>query len=236
MPTLRALRTSAYAVSALCALTLLGACGSEKSEPGAGMGSSSMSPSTGVPSSSSTPSGTPSASGSPAMPPSGRARPTSMSGQVSSTEGGCVVFTSDRDSRRWVLVGETEGLRAGTAYVVDGVAMDAMDPRCPQALPFHVTRATMSMTVEELTPLPSATRSAGAVVRLTGLVTSGVEAGCRVLQTPEGTFVLSGAVDVADGTRVTVSGVKRLDWASTCQEGPVLEVVSLTPTETPTAP
>ena len=224
MPTVRALRTSAYAVSALCAVALLGGCGSERSDAGSGVGSSSMPSSSGTPSS---PSGSPSGSSTPAMPPSGRARPTTMTGQVTSTEGGCVVFKSDRDARQWVLVGKTDGLLAGTAYVVDGVAMDAMDPRCPQALPFHVTKAEPNDFVEDLTPLPSATKAAGAVVRLTGLVTAGVEAGCRVLQTDEGTFVLSGAVTVADGTRVTVSGVKRLDWVSTCQQGPVLEVLSI---------
>jgi len=151
-----------------------------------------------------------------------------MTGQVTSTEGGCVVFKSDRGARQWVLIGETEGLVAGTAYVVDGVAMDSMDPRCPQALPFHVTKAAQGDFVEDLPVLPSATTGAGAVVRLTGLVTSGVEAGCRVLQTDEGTFVLTGAVTVQDGTRVTVSGVKRLDQASTCQQGPVLEVLTMT--------
>jgi hypothetical protein len=152
-----------------------------------------------------------------------------MTGRVTSIEGGCVVFKSDRDARQWVLVGETRALVAGTAYVVDGVAMDSMDPGCPQALPFHVTQAVRSDFVEDLSPVPSSTKAAGSVVRLTGLVTSGVEAGCRVLQTDEGTFVLTGTVSVQDGTRVTVSGVKRLDQASTCQQGPVLEVLTITP-------
>lgn len=218
-------RTSAYAVGALCALTLLTACGSEGSDGDPGMGSSSMPSSTGDP----TPSGSPSSSGSPAMPPSGRARPTTMTGRVTSIDGGCVVFKTDRDARQWVLIGETRGIVAGTAYVVDGVAMDSMDPRCPQALPFHVTKAAQTDVVEDLTPVPTGTKAAGAVVRLTGLVTSGVESGCRVLQTDEGTFVLTGTVSVQDGTRVTVSGVKRLDQASTCQQGPVLEVLSMTP-------
>ena len=132
MPTFRAPRTSAYAVSALCAVALLGGCGSEGSGGGSGVGSSSMPSSSGTPSS---PSGSPSASTSPAMPPSGRARPTTMTGQVTSTEGGCVVFKSDRDARQWVLVGETKGLVAGTAYVIDGVAMDAMAERGLSVLP-----------------------------------------------------------------------------------------------------
>lgn len=228
MQTLRRPRTSAYAVGALCAATLLTACGSEGSDTGAGVGSSSMASSTSAPTPSGSASGSASSSGSPVMPPSGRARPTTMTGQVTSTEGGCVVFKSDRGARLWVLIGETEGLSAGTAYVVDGVAMDAMDPRCPQALPFHVTRAEVRDLAEDLPVLPTATKGTSAVVRLTGLVTSGVEAGCRVLQTDEGTFVLTGRVSVEDGTRVTVSGVKRLDQASTCQQGPVLEVLTMT--------
>lgn len=228
MQTFRRPRTSAYAVGALCAAALLTACGSQGSDGDAGVGSSSMPSSTSAPTPSASPSSTPSGSGSPAMPPSGRARPTTMTGRVTSTEGGCVVFKSDRDARQWVLIGETEGLVAGTAYVVDGVAMDSMDPRCPQALPFHVTRAEQSDVIEDPPVLPSATRGTGAVVRLTGLVTSGVEAGCRVLQTDEGTFVLTGAVTVQDGARVTVTGVKRLDQASTCQQGPILEVLTMT--------
>ena len=227
MPSPRRPWTSAYAVLALCAATLLTACGSQGSDGDAGVGGSSMPSSPSTPSTSSSPSG----SGSPAMPPSGRARPTTMRGQVTSTAGGCVVFKADRAARLWVLVGETRGLVAGTAYEVDGVAMDTMDPGCPQALPFHVTKATQSdLVIEDLPPVPSATTGPAAPVSLAGLVTSGVEAGCRVLQTDQGTFVLTGAITVPDGTRVTVSGVKRLDWASTCQEGPVLEVLTMTPT------
>lgn len=214
MPTRPPRTTTAYAGSILCALTLLSGCGSE--------GGDDAAPSVRPSSMSSSPTG-------PSMPPSGRARPTTMSGQVTSTEGGCIVFKDDRTARTWVLVGETSGLRARTAYVLEGVAMDAMDAACPQGLPYHVTKATEGGDVEDLTPLPSATTGSGAVVRLTGVVTAGVEAGCRVLQTDQGTFVLSGAVPVEDGTRVTVSGVKRLDWASTCQQGPVLEVLSVNP-------
>ena len=213
-----------YAVSALSALALLTACGAVD-QPTSTPGASTM-PSSSPPSPSASPS--PSGDEAPATTPSGRARPTSMTGRVTSTAAGCMVFKDDRGAKQWVLVGETGGLTAGTAYVVQGVAMDAMDPRCPQALPFWVTMATEGDVVEDLTPLPSATKGSGTVVRLTGLVTSGVEAGCRVLQTDEGTFVLTGAVTVPDGTRVTVSGVKRLDQATTCQQGPVLEVLSIT--------
>ena len=140
-----------------------------------------------------------------------------------------MVFKDGRSARQWVLIGETSGLVAGTAYVVDGVSMDAMDPACPQALPFHVTKAEQSDFVEDLTPLPSVTAPAGAVLRLTGTVMPGVEPGCRVFQSDEGTFVLTGPVVVPEGARVVVSGVRRVDLATTCQQGPVLEVITVTP-------
>lgn len=232
-------QTISYAVSALCALTLLSACG------GAGSGSAQESPSgstsaTGSPSigcvkpsdpqQPCTP--TPSASGpgstSPSMPPSGRARPTTMTGRVTSTGGGCTVFKSDTRAAQWVLIGETTGLRAGTAYTLEGVAMDAMDPSCPQGLPFHVTKATEGTFTEDLTPTPPATGKGSGVTTLTGVAADGVEAGCRVLQTDKGVFVLVGKVAVPDG-RVEVSGVARLDLATTCQQGTAFEVLSARP-------
>jgi hypothetical protein len=151
-----------------------------------------------------------------------------MTGQVTSIADGCTVFKSDRDATQWVLIGETGTLRARTAYVVEGVAMDAMDPGCPQGLPFLVSKVTENEFVEDL-PLPAPSGTSGQAMSLTGLVTSGVEAGCRVLQTDQGTFVLVGTVPVADGTRVTVQGVRRDDLMTTCQQGPAFEVRTVTP-------
>ena len=223
MPTRPHRQTTSYAVSALCALTLLSACGGT-ADGGSDVGSSSM-PS---PSLSSSPSSDPSspAGTSPSMPPSGRARPTTMTGRVTSTDGGCTVFKSDRGATQWVLIGETGTLRAGTAYVVEGVAMDAMDPACPQGLPFHVTKVTEGTFTENLTPPPPAKGSG--VTTLTGVAAQGVEAGCRVLQTDKGVFVLVGQVPVPDG-RVEVRGVARVGMATTCQEGTAFEVLSARP-------
>ena len=237
MPTRPHRQTISYAVSALCALTLLSACGS------AGDGAAEGSPSGSTSASASPPIGcvnpsdpqqpctpTPSATGpgstSPSMPPSGRARPTTMTGRVTSTDNGCAVFKSDRDATQWVLIGETSTLRAGTAYVVEGVAMDAMDPACPQGLPFQVTKVSEGTFVENLTPPPPAKGSG--VTTLTGVAAKGVEAGCRVLQTDKGVFVLVGQVPVPDG-RVEVRGVARVDMATTCQEGTAFEVLSVRP-------
>ena len=151
-----------------------------------------------------------------------------MSGRVTSTDGGCVVFKNDRDAHRWVLIGGPQSLTAGTAYVIQGVAMDAMDPACPQGLPFQVSEATPAERDDRPIPLPS-TSTAGKPVTLTGVVTAGVEAGCRVLRTDDGTFTLIGEVRVADGTRVTVRGTRSDNLRSTCMQGPVLEVATLTP-------
>lgn len=158
------------------------------------------------------------------MPPSGRARPTTMSGLVTSTDAGCTVFASERGTR-WVLVGETSTLRAGTAYELEGVALDAMDPHCPQGLPFLVARATEDTFTGTLTPSPPAAGSGPGVTTLTGVAAAGVEAGCRVLQTDRGVFVLVGQVAVPDG-RVEVRGVARVGMATTCQQGSVFEVLS----------
>lgn len=164
------------------------------------------------------------------MPPSGRARPTTMNGRVTSTEGGCTVFKNDRDATVWVLVGETGALRAGTAYRVEGVAMDAMDPACPQGLPFQVSRAIEGGFVEDLPVLPTPP-VAGQTETLTGVVSAGVEAGCRVLQTDRGAYVLVGTVTVPEGRRVSVRGVRRDDVMTTCQQGPVFEVQTVLPVQ-----
>lgn len=204
-------RTAGYAVSVLCALTLLSACGSEDPPVAA--------PSASTPVSTSDP-------GASTMPSDGRARPVTMAGQVTSTDDGCIVFKNNRDGHRWVLVGETNGLVAGTAYVLQGVAMDSMDPGCSQGLPFLVNEAVPG-ELEDLRPLPPSTPP-GQAMTLTGVVTAGVEAGCRVLQTDRGTFVLMGTVPIPDGTRVTVKGVRRDDVMSICQQGPSFEVVTVT--------
>ncbi|WP_404386675.1 hypothetical protein LL946_08900 [Knoellia locipacati] len=215
--------TTRYAVGSLLALVLLSACGSVGGD--GGDGGSSVSPSSmpsPSPSDSADPGGT-----TPSMPPSGRARPTTMGGRVTST-GACTVFENDRDATRWVLIGEVDGLRAGTAYRVEGVAMDAVNPDCPQGLPFLVSRAIEGDYVEDLPVLPTPP-STGQTMTLTGVATDGVEAGCRVFQSDQGTFVLVGSVTVPDGQRVTVRGVRRDDLMTTCQQGPAFEVQTVIP-------
>lgn len=150
-----------------------------------------------------------------------------MSGKVTSIDGGCVVFKNDRDAHRWVLIGETKNLTAGTAYEIQGVAMDSMDPSCPQGLPFQVNDASPAERDDNPVPLPGKT-TPGATVTLTGTVMAGVESGCRVLQTPDGSFVLMGSVSVVDGTRVTVRGTRSAITMSHCMQGPIIEVSSVT--------
>ena len=51
------------------------------------------------------------------MPSNGRARPTVMSGRVTSIKDGCIVFKNDRDAHQWVLIGETKNLTAYASRV-----------------------------------------------------------------------------------------------------------------------
>ena len=134
------------------------------------------------------------------------------------------MFKNDRDARQWVLIGETKGLTAGTAYIIQGVAMDSMDANCSDALPFQVNEATVRME-DDPVPLPTSSQ-AGRVMTLTGTVSDGVEAGCRIMQSDQGTFVLIGAVKVPDG-RVTVTGTRSDNMMSTCQQGALFEVRSV---------
>lgn len=102
--------------------------------------------------------------------------------------------------------------------------MDTLDPNCSDALPFHVNDATVREEQDPV-PLPSSSQ-VGQVMTLTGTVSDGVEAGCRVLQSDQGTFVLIGAVKVPDG-RVTVTGTRSTQMMSYCQQGPLFEVHSV---------
>ncbi|PRY55676.1 hypothetical protein BCF74_12260 [Knoellia remsis] len=210
--------TSRYAVPLAFAVGLLSACGSgDPATP-----SSSLTTEASTDSVAPTASGTPTAG--PSMPGSGRARPMTMTGRVVSLEGGCTVFKDDRTATQYILVGETKGLSAGTAYTVEGVTIDTPDANCPQALPFQVRKATMTEYPEDLTPVPSG-GPAAVPVTLRGTVAAGVEDGCRVLTSDQGVFVLVGKVSVPDG-QVEVTGVRRDDVATTCQQGPAFEVTS----------
>lgn len=134
------------------------------------------------------------------------------------------MFKNDRDARQWVLIGETKGLNAGTAYVIQGVAMDSLDANCSAGLPFRVNDAAVRME-DDPVPLPTE-RQGGQVMTLTGTVVDGVEVGCRVLQTDAGSFVLVGPVSVPDG-RITVTGRLVDNIMTTCQQGQVFEVRSV---------
>lgn len=133
------------------------------------------------------------------------------------------MFKNEQNAQQWVLTGETKSLAVGTAYVIQGVAMDSMDANCSDALPFYVNTAKVRME-DDPVPLPTSSQS-GQVMTLTGTVSDGVEAGCRVIQSDQGTFVLVGPVAVPDG-RVTVTGSPVDNVMTTCQQGQVFEVLS----------
>ncbi|WP_156971403.1 hypothetical protein [Knoellia sinensis] len=205
-----------YAVSALAAVAVLSSCGSGAGQPAEATHTWSQSA---APSATSTESPSSPAGGT--MPSDGRARPTTMTGRVTSSDGGCTVF-KDSEAHQWVLVGETKGIASGTAYTIEGVAMDAMDPACPQGLPFVVSAATATIAT------PTTTSDADEV-SLTGTLADGVEANCRILTTDAGTFVLMGTVSAANGTRVTVRGSKAQNVMSHCMQGPIIDVQSVSP-------
>ena len=77
-------------------------------------------------------------------------------------------------------------------------------------------------------PRPTATKRLDAPLRtLRGTVQDGVEAGCRVLRTTDGTFQLLGAAAKSLAGEVTVTGRERADIATTCQQGTPFQVVSV---------
>lgn len=75
---------------------------------------------------------------------------------------------------------------------------------------------------------PEPTDRAGQAT-LTGEVIAGVEAGCRVLQTGSGDYLLIGetATQLQVGRTVTVRGTVRADLATTCQQGTPFEVTEV---------
>ena len=141
-------RSSSRAVVLACTVALLTGCGSGDGSPDASATSRSVAPTpTATPSATPTPTPTldvpptasPTASPSIVVPPADRARPTTMTGAVTGVADGCILFKDTADGQRWVLVGPlADELVPGRSYAVEGVALDAMDPSCPQGMPFQV--------------------------------------------------------------------------------------------------
>jgi hypothetical protein len=65
-------------------------------------------------------------------------------------------------------------------------------------------------------------------VTVTGTVSDGVEAGCLVLTTDDGTYTLIGRTrGLTAGTRVTLRGVPAPDVLTTCQQGTPFRVLEV---------
>ena len=66
-------------------------------------------------------------------------------------------------------------------------------------------------------------------IEVTGVVEAGVESGCLVLRTEDVAYQLSGSTDplIRPGARLTVIGRVNPDLMTTCQQGPVLEVLEV---------
>lgn len=71
----------------------------------------------------------------------------------------------------------------------------------------------------------------GVVITVVGVVTEGVENGCKILATGSGSgyLLLGGGADTPYGARVRVTGEVRPDIMTTCQQGTPLVVRSVTP-------
>jgi len=84
-------------------------------------------------------------------------------------------------------------------------------------------------TPAEVNPTPSATTPAAGLMTVTGTVVDGVEAGCRILQTDTGGYVLTGpaAAGLSVGSTVTVRGRIQVGALSICNQGAVFHAVEV---------
>jgi hypothetical protein len=79
--------------------------------------------------------------------------------------------------------------------------------------------------VEDLTLTPSPSVPP---VTVTGTVSDGVEAGCLVLTTDDGTYTLIGQTrGLTAGSQVTLRGVPAPDVLTTCQQGTAFRVLEV---------
>ena len=79
--------------------------------------------------------------------------------------------------------------------------------------------------VEDLTLTPS---DSAPPVTVSGTVSDGVEAGCLVLTTDEGTYTLIGQTrGLTAGSQVTLRGVPAPDVLTTCQQGTAFRVLEV---------
>jgi hypothetical protein len=82
-----------------------------------------------------------------------------------------------------------------------------------------------STPVEDLTLTPSPTAPP---MTVSGTVSDGVEAGCLVLTTDDGTYTLIGQTrGLTAGQQVTVRGVLAPDVLTTCQQGTPFRVLEV---------
>jgi len=86
-------------------------------------------------------------------------------------------------------------------------------------------------------PIPTPSKTKGpeptGEITVTGTVVAGVEAGCKVLQSPQGNYLLiaqgATAAQLQVGETVTVRGEVKPDMVTVCQQGTPLVVTSVDP-------
>lgn len=87
------------------------------------------------------------------------------------------------------------------------------------------TTTPATTPVEDLTLTPS---TSAPPLTVSGTVSDGVEAGCLVLTTDDGTYTLIGRTrDLTPGRQVTLRGVPAPDVLTTCQQGTVFRVLEV---------
>ena len=135
---------------------------------------------------------------------------------------------------RYALVGEAASdLAAGDAVEVRGVPAPQRETGCDGAT--LLVRSVRATGGETLPP------SGDAAFTVRGMVQPGVEAGCPVVSSRQGTFLLVGpeaarAEQLRPGTEVTVTGTPATGAVTTCQQGTPLEVHSIRVGLAPPAP
>lgn len=117
-----------------------------------------------------------------------------------------------------------------TGALLAGCAGDSGDAEPTPSPSTEAPGATPSPTLPSPVPpvSPPPTSRPGEVT-LTGEVIEGVEAGCLLLQTDAGEYLLFGepVENLRTGGTVTVRGQMRPDMASTCQQGTPFEVTEV---------
>jgi len=128
----------------------------------------------------------------------------------------------------YLLVGG-DSVPFGTLVEVTGVVRPDLLTTCQQGTPLLVESIRVIPVPPRPDPTPDTPEKPGTIT-VTGVVSEGVEAGCKILTTANGgSYLLLGDLTgVPSGSVVRVVGEPRRDWVSFCMQGTPLRVSSIT--------